>query len=49
MVPIIALVVAVLVAIAVGVALGFVLGEQHRKRTAEAKLGSAEEEAKPEE
>ena len=46
MVPIIALVVAVLVAIAVGVALGFVLGEQHRKRTAEAKLGSAEEEAK---
>ncbi|HIX16971.1 MAG TPA: ribonuclease Y [Candidatus Gemmiger faecavium] len=46
MVPIIVLVVAVLVAIAVGVALGFVLGEQHRKRTAEAKLGSAEEEAK---
>ena len=46
MVPIIALVVAVLVAIAVGVVLGFVLGEQHRKRTAEAKLGSAEEEAK---
>ena len=46
MVPTIALVVAVLVAIAVGVALGFVLGEQHRKRTAEAKLGSAEEEAK---
>ena len=46
MVPIITLVVAVLVAIAVGVALGFVLGEQHRKRTAEAKLGSAEEEAK---
>lgn len=46
MVPIIVLVMAVLVAIAVGVALGFVLGEQHRKRTAEAKLGSAEEEAK---
>ena len=46
MVPIIALVVAVLVAIAVGVALGFVIGSEHRKRTAEAKLGSAEEEAK---
>ena len=46
MVPIIVLVVAVLVAIAVGVALGFYLGGQHRRRTAEAKIGSAEEEAK---
>ena len=46
MVPIIVLVVAVLVAIAAGVALGFYLGGQHRKRTAEAKIGSAEEEAK---
>ena len=45
-VPIIALVVAVLVAIAAGVALGFYLGVQHRRRTAEAKIGSAEEEAK---
>ena len=44
--PIIALVVAVLVAIAGRVALGFVIGSEHRKRTAEAKLGSAEEEAK---
>ena len=46
MVPIIVLVVAVLVAIAAGVALGFYLGGQHRRRTAEAKIGSAEEEAK---
>ena len=45
-VPIIALVVAVLVAIAAGVALGFYLGVRHRRRTAEAKIGSAEEEAK---
>ena len=37
--------VAVLVAIAAGVALGFYLGGQHRRRTAEAKIGSAEEDA----
>ena len=45
MVPIIVLVVVVLVAIAAA-ALCFYLGGQHRRRTAEAKIGSAEEEAK---
>ena len=45
MVPIIVLVVAVVVAVAAA-ALCFYLGWQYRKRTAEAKIGSAEEEAK---
>ena len=40
-------VVLVLVAAAVAGALGFYLGGENRKRTAEAKIGSAEEEAKP--
>ena len=39
-------VVLVLVVAAVAGALGFYLGGENRKRTAEAKLGSAEEEAK---
>ena len=39
-------VVLVLVAAAVAGALGFYLGGENRKRTAEAKIGSAEEEAK---
>ena len=45
MVPIIVLVVVVVVAVAAA-ALCFYLGWQYRKRTAEAKIGSAEEEAK---
>ena len=40
------IVVLVLVAAAVAVALGFYLGGENRKRTAEAKIGSAEDEAK---
>ena len=44
--PPILTVVLVLVAAAVAGALGFYLGGQNRKRTAEAKIGSAEEEAK---
>ena len=39
-------VVLVLVAAAVAGALGFYLGGENRKRTAEAKIGSAEDEAK---
>ena len=40
------IVVLVLVAAAVAGALGFYLGGENRKRTAEAKIGSAEDEAK---
>ena len=42
---IITLVVVAVVAIAVGVAAGFFLGQSYRRKTAEAKIGSAEEEA----
>ncbi|WP_373209316.1 ribonuclease Y [Allofournierella massiliensis] len=42
---IITLVVVAVVAIAVGVAAGFFLGQRYRRKTAEAKIGSAEEEA----
>ena len=46
MVPVFVTVVLVLVAAAVCGALGFYVGGEQRKRTAEAKIGSAEEEAK---
>ena len=42
---IIVLVLVAVVAIAVGVAAGFFLGQSYRRKTAEAKIGSAEEEA----
>ncbi len=42
---IITLVVVAVVAIAVGVSAGFFLGQSYRRKTAEAKIGSAEEEA----
>lgn len=45
MLSIITLVVVAVVAIAVGVAAGFFLGQSYRRKTAEAKIGSAEEEA----
>ena len=41
----IVLVLVAVVAIAVGVAAGFFLGQSYRRKTAEAKIGSAEEEA----
>ncbi|MBQ2973563.1 MAG: DUF3552 domain-containing protein, partial [Clostridia bacterium] len=37
--------IAAVVALAVGIALGFVLGGLHRKKVAEAAIGSAEQEA----